>query len=101
MSVNYRTKTKPAETLLEAVETSLLAASRHHVGVEEKPAAILWTDADAQWKPLVAKLQERLKQLIVLGSYDPVRRTGPAIWLNCVVARTIEAGVPQESVPIV
>jgi hypothetical protein len=53
--------------LLQAVEASLLAATRHHAGVEEKPAAVLWTDADGQWQPVLKKLQERLPQLVVHG----------------------------------
>src|SRR5437870_3951747 len=79
MSVNYRTKTKAPTTLIQAVETSLLAASRYHSGVEERPAAILWTDADGQWQPLVLKLQERLPQLVIYGAYDASKHTGPAI----------------------
>ena len=89
MSVSYRTKTKAPGTLLQAVEASLLAATRHHAGVEEKPAAVLWTDADGQWQPVVKKLQERLPQLVVLGEYDAAKRTGPAVWLKCIVAGTI------------
>lgn len=101
MSVSYRTKTKAPGTLLAAVEASLLAATRHHAGVEEKPAAVLWTDADDQWIPVVKKLQERLPQLVVHGPYDEAKRTGPAFWLKCVVARTIDLGFGNDVVPIV
>ena len=101
MSLNYRTKPKPPMTLLEAVEASLLAAARHHAGVEERPAAVLWTDADGQWQPVVKKLQERLPQLVVHGIYDPERRTGPAVWLKCIVGRTIDLALAKDVVPIV
>jgi hypothetical protein len=90
MSVNYRTKLKAPGTLLAAVEAALLAATRHHAGVETQPAAVLWTDADGQWQPVVKKLQERLPQLIVFGPYDAAKRSGPAVWLKCVVAGTIK-----------
>jgi hypothetical protein len=101
MTVSYRTKTKTPGTLLAAVEASLLAATRHHAGVEEKPAAVLWTDTDDQWLPVVKKLQERLPQLVVHGAYDEAKRTGPAFWLKCVVARTIDLGFGKDVVPIV
>jgi len=101
MSVNYRTKSKAPVTLLTAVEASLLAATRYHAGVEEKPSAVLWTDADDQWLPVVKKLQERLLQLVVHGAYDEAKRTGPAYWLKCVVARTIDLGLGKDVVPIV
>lgn len=101
MSVSYRTKSKAPGTLLAAVEASLLAATRHHAGVEEKPAAVLWTDADGQWQPVVKKLQERLPQLVVHGAYDEPKRTGPAVWLKCIVARTIDLGLGKDVVPIV
>lgn len=101
MSVSYRTKSKTPSTLLKAVEASLLVATRHHAGVEEKPAAILWTDADGQWQPVVKMLQEQLPQLVVHGIYDPAKRTGPAIWLKCIVGRTIDLGLSKDVVPIV
>jgi len=101
MSVGYRTKSKAPATLLEAVEASLLTATRHHVGVEEKPAAVLWTDSDGQWQPVVKKLQERLPQLLVHGPYDAAKRTGPAVWLKCILARTLDLGLDKDVVPIV
>ena len=101
MSVSYRTKTKALGTLLQAVEASLLAATRHHPGVETQPTAVLWTDADGQWQPVVKKLQELLPQLVVFGEYDASKRTGPAVWLKCIVGRTIDLGLGKDVVPIV
>ena len=101
MSVSYRTKSKAPGTLLAAVEASLLAATRHHAGVEAPPAAVLWTDADGQWQPVVKKLQERLPQLVAHGAYDAAKRTGPAVWLKCIVGRTIDLGLGKDVVPIV
>ena len=100
-SVSNRTKSKTPGTLLAAVEASLLAATRHHVGVEAPPAAVLWTDADGQWQPVVKKLQERLPQLVAHGAYDAAKRTGPAVWLKCIVGRTIDLGLGKDVVPIV
>lgn len=101
MTTSYRNKLTTPATLLEAVEASLKVSARHQAGAEEKPAAILWTDTDGQWQPIVSKLLERMPQLITLGQHDPTRRSGPAIWIKCVVARTLDIGLPKDSVPVV
>ena len=41
-----------AETLIDAMEESIAAALRAPDGIGT-PVALLWTDADAQWKPLL------------------------------------------------
>ena len=93
--------TQPS-TLLEAVIESLASAARHQPGVEERPAAILWTDAKGEWRPLLPLLRERLPQLLVLGEYSPKERTGPAIWLRCAIARTLDdVELPEDEVPII
>ena len=65
-------------TVFDALVASLLEASRFNSQVEVAPTVILWTDNDRQWQPLVPRLQERLPQLLVLGDYEPDKRTGPA-----------------------
>lgn len=88
------------ETLLDAISASLAAATRSPEGVAD-PVALLWTDADGQWRPLLGGLQKACAHLYVLGDYDPVHRTGPVIWLKCVVDRTLpELSPPAGTVPI-
>ncbi len=46
-------------------------------------------------------LQTKLPELMVLGDYAPEKRTGPAIWLRCVLARQIEGiDFPVDTPPI-
>ncbi|GMV70176.1 MAG: BREX-1 system phosphatase PglZ type B [Leptolyngbya sp. PLA2] len=95
------TSTSPG-SLLEAIIASLADAARHQPGVEEAPAAILWTDAKGEWRPLLPVLRERLPQLLTLGEYDPKTRTGPAIWIRCAIARTLDdLDMPADEIPIV
>lgn len=101
MATTYNKKNKVPATLCEAVEQALHAAARYNKGVEEPPVAILWTDADGQWMPVVQKLRTRLPQLLTLGDYKPEELCGPAIWIKCVLARTIEAGITKGLMPIV
>ncbi len=85
-----RASTPPrARGLVDALEHSFLHALRTAEG-ESAPAALLWADVDRQWAGLVVRLQSALPHLFVLGAYDAAKRTGPAIWLRCVVERVLE-----------
>ncbi|MFO0554580.1 MAG: BREX-1 system phosphatase PglZ type B [Polyangiaceae bacterium] len=89
-SSRRRASTPPrARGLVDALEHSFVHALRSGEG-EAAPAALLWADADKQWAALVARLQTALPHLFVLGTYDAAKRTGPAIWLRCVVDRVLE-----------
>ena len=91
---------EPTRTLIEALRSSFGTALRTPEGVAE-PAALLWTDADGQWQPLLPALQAALPELYVLGPYKPEERTGPVVWLRCVVDRTLpEACLAQGVIPI-
>lgn len=69
---------------------------------QDRPAAILWTDPKAEWQPLIELMQARVEELLVLGDYDPVARTGPAIWIRCLVDGALtEPALPAGRVPIV
>jgi hypothetical protein len=87
--VSGKTGKTTANTLLEAVRESLFRAGRYDPGSAVPPAAILWTDADGQWEPLVSQLRPLMPELLTLGEYNPKERTGPAIWLRCVIERML------------
>jgi hypothetical protein len=91
-----------ANTLPEAVKQSLRRAARYDAGTLSPPAAILWTDADGQWQPLVSQLRLLMPELLTLGDYNPAEKTGPAIWLRCAIERMLpEAELPESEVPII
>ena len=97
----------PFGTLLEAVRTSLAHAGRYNPGDVVAPAAVLWTDADGQWRPVVEQLRPRMPELLTLGEYDPATRTGPAIWLRTVIEPAVRADKfpdlawPNSTVPVI
>ncbi len=94
-------KSKTVQTLLEAVQASLAAASRHAPG-EVAPSVIVWPDADGQWLTLIPQLQAVMPQLLVLGEYQAEQRKGPAIWLRCVIERALpEIPLPERPVPVI
>ena len=68
---------------------------------QDDPAAILWTDPGAEWGGLLPEALARIPELLALGEYAPAHRTGPAIWLRCVVDGTIDVpGLPADAIPI-
>jgi hypothetical protein len=86
--------------LVDALLASFNEALRTPDGVAP-PVALLWTDADSQWQELVTALRGAISHLYSYGPYNPSTRTGPAIWLRCVVDRTIpEAAPPEGIIPI-
>lgn len=100
MSTRLRPASPRAKGLLDALEHSFNDALRTPEGTAE-PVALLWTDADRQWAGLMARLQRALPQLFVLGPYSPATRTGPAVWLRCVVDRALpDVHPPDGAVPI-
>ena len=94
--------TEPAsDTVLDRLIASLRAKAAPLDG-QAPPAAVLWTDPGSEWKPLIDLLIENVEETLVLGDHDPARRTGPAIWLRCVVDRTLdEPRLPGDRPPIV
>ncbi len=94
-------------TALEEVRASLSHASRHNSGDVVAPAAVLWTDADGQWEPVVEQLRGLMPELLTLGEYDADTRTGPAIWLRTVIEPAVRAekfpelAWPNGTVPVI
>jgi len=71
-------------------------------GAIVRPAAILWTDANQDWRQLLPAVRSRIPELLVLGDYHPDDRTGPAIWLRCVIDGKIELpDAPDDRPPVV
>src|SRR5438552_7213345 len=91
--------TKTSGTFIEAVKDSLAAAGRYNFGDTMPPAAILWTDADGEWRPIATRLRALLPELLTLGEYEPEQRTGPAIWMRCVVDGTLPLPSPLTPLP--
>ena len=51
----------------------------------ERPAAILWSEERRKWESLIPRLRVVLLQFLIFGPYDKTKRSGPAIWLRCVL----------------
>jgi len=100
-STNPKMTTDGTITVLDTLIEFLTKAADYNPNDQSAPSVILWTDKEHQWEPLIPVLRERLPFLLTSGSYDTITKTGPAIWIKCMIARTLpEADWSQETVPI-
>jgi hypothetical protein len=81
------------DTVLARVVVAVRAAMAYNANAHEAPVALLWPDGGAQWQPIVERLGEHVS-VVSLGDYEPAARRGPAYWVRCVVAGTVDAGLP-------
>lgn len=88
-------------TVLDAIIQALNRAGEYNRDDQVAPVVILWPDKERQWEPVLPVLRERLPHLLTLGPYAANCKTGPGIWLRCMIARTLpEANWPQKTPPI-
>lgn len=88
-------------TILAAVQQALTRAADHNPNTHVAPAVVLWPDAERRWEPFIPALRAAYPGLLTLGGHTPAERTGPAIWLRCVLAGTLPEGPPLgDAVPV-
>ena len=91
----------PPTTVFDALVDSIRKAAVFNKDDVVPPAAILWTDEKGEFERLVPRLGLALPQMLTLGPYDPTTRTGPAIWLRCVMAGKVpDLSFPPDAIPI-
>jgi len=96
-----RTKTPTSQAVLDRLIEHIRARD---VDFDDqmRPVAILWTDPKGEWLPLANSMLTQAKELLILGEFAPDRRTGPAIWIRCLVDGTLtEPALPADKIPIV
>jgi len=85
--------------LLDRLRESIAKTLRVPEG-QAPPAAIIWTDATGAWAPLAPMLRVLMPEFFTIGEYRPEERTGPAIWLKCIVDRTLPEAPPPGITPL-
>lgn len=88
-----------SETVLDRLVASLSNALEYNASVHEAPVALLWPDETGQWRSVIDRVGERLP-VVTLGDFDVTAKRGPAYWVRCVVAGTVDIGLPSGA-PIV
>lgn len=88
-------------TFLDALIDALDSARRATGGGSFRaPAALLWPDENAEWRPLIEQVAARLP-VLVLDAFDSQRRQGPAYWLRCVVDGSIAIDGLNDGAPVI
>lgn len=75
-------------TLFGAVAAALADAGAYNRNDQEAPAAVLWTDRDRLWEPLLPRLR-RILPILTLGPFDEATRSGPAFWIRCALVGSL------------
>lgn len=87
--------------VIDYLVNQLRECARYNSQVQVPPAVVLWTDEARQWQAAMPIIKRYLPELLELGAYQPDQRTGPAIWLKCMMAGTFAlASWPVDAVPI-
>lgn len=74
-----------SETLLDRLGAALTWAVRFNENAEVAPVVLLWPDRERQFENSMAPQ----------GEYEPSADTGPAYWLRCAIAGTIDVDLPD------
>jgi hypothetical protein len=85
--------------LLERLRESFAKTLRVPEG-QAAPVAIVWTDATGEWSSLAPLLRVLMPEFFTYGEYLPAERSGPAIWLKCIVDRTLPDAPAPGKVPV-
>ena len=89
-------------TVFDSLLGALQKAADYNRDDTVPPAAVLWPDEKREWEKLVPRLRAVLPQFLTFGPYDAAHRSGPAIWLRCVLAGKIaDVTLPTGTVPII
>ena len=87
--------------IIDLLIRAIRSAAVYNQEVQVAPVCILWPDRERQWAAAISVLQAEMPELFGLGDYEPEKRTGPAIWLRCLLAGVIEeVEVPRRQTPI-
>lgn len=88
-------------SLKDKVIAVLEQAGKYNRSLLTAPAAILWPDKERQWEGVLPELRAELPQLLTFGNYDPTKRSGPAIWLKCMLGGTIHTDGFSAEIPAI
>jgi hypothetical protein len=95
-------QTANPSTVFDSLLGAIQKAADYNRDDTVPPAAVLWPDEKREWEKLASRLRGVLPQFLTFGPYDATHRTGPAIWLRCVLAGKIDGiTLPTGTVPII
>ncbi|NLE27092.1 MAG: BREX-1 system phosphatase PglZ type B [Clostridiaceae bacterium] len=89
-------------TVIENLVTAIRDSAKYNPDVQAAPSCILWPDKEKQWQSIASRIQSVMPELLVLGPYQHDKKTGPAIWIRCAIAGTLDdISIPSETIPVI
>lgn len=89
------------QLLADRLAATLRASAHAYApGDQVAPCAVLWPDPERLWEGVLPQMRGKIPELFVLGDYDPANRTGPALWLRCIEARSVDGAPPPGTTPV-
>ena len=83
-------------TLLDFIAESLRKAAAYNSHDMVPPRAVIWTDAERIWEPVIEQVRSAFPHLLVLGEYQPEKKQGPAAYLRFV----LDTECPESITPV-
>jgi hypothetical protein len=91
-----------SETISDKLIKALKLTEQHDGNLMDRSEVILWPDPEKQWKDIIPALRKSLPQLLTYGQFEPKEKSGPAIWIKCMVAEMLpEADWTDNLIPII
>ncbi|MGD0812546.1 MAG: BREX-1 system phosphatase PglZ type B [Verrucomicrobiota bacterium] len=80
-------------TILDFITQALKQAADYNSHDSASPRAVLWTDADRIWEPVIEQVRNAYPHLWALGDYHPEKKQGPAAYLRFAMETECPKGV--------
>lgn len=91
-----------SNSLLDYIIKSIEASKRYNSSQVTAPNVILWPDPESQWVSIVDILRKEIPAFLSLGIYNSGLNQGPAIWLKCMVDKSLpEANWKDDTIPVI
>lgn len=88
-----------SQTMIERIVEMLDAEAACDPNVSTPPVALLWPDENQEWKAAIDSISAQ-RPVFTLGDFSESEHTGPAFWLRCHVAGTLESD-SADATPII
>ena len=91
-----------SNSILDHITRSIAVSKQYNSDQVTAPDVILWPDPESQWLSTIDLLRDKISAFLTLGEYNPKMKEGPAIWLKCMVDKTLsEADWEKGIIPII